>query len=238
MRAGDTLARQGGDEFTVLLPDLHSAENATIIAKKIIEDFMTPYIVKGNEFRATASIGIAVFPRDGETADILLRNADIAMYKAKLNGKNGLKFYCQESNSFYQDRIMLENELRQAVSKGEFELHFQPQVNIRTRRIVGMEALIRWRHPVHGLLNPSGFIELAEETGLIASITNWVLIEGFCQLSQWRAAGFLDLRLAINISPLDFERDDIVERIFSHLAKPRYSGRIPGNRDYGKSLIE
>jgi len=218
MRAGDTLARQGGDEFTVLLPDLHSAENATIIANKIIEDFKTPYTVKDNEFRATASIGIAVYPRDGETADILLRNSDIAMYKAKVNGKNGLKFYCPESNSFYQDRIVLENELRQAVSKGEFELHFQPQVNIKSRRIVGLEALIRWRHPVHGLLNPSGFIELAEETGLIASITNWVLGEGFRQLAQWRAAGFLDLRLAVNISPLDFERDDIVERIFSHLA--------------------
>jgi len=194
MRAGDTLARQGGDEFTVLLPDLHSAENATIIANKIIEDFKTPYTVKDNEFRATASIGIAVFPRDGETADILLRNSDIAMYKAKVNGKNGLKFYCPESNSFYQE------------------------VNIKSRRIVGLEALIRWRHPVHGLLNPSGFIELAEETGLIASITNWVLGEGFRQLAQWRAAGFLDLRLAVNISPLDFERDDIVERIFSHLA--------------------
>jgi predicted signal transduction protein with EAL and GGDEF domain len=124
-------------------------ENATIIANKIIDDFKTPYTVKGNEFRATASIGIAVFPRDGETADILLRNSDLAMYKAKANGKNGLKFYCPESNSFSQARIMLENELRQAVGKGEFELHFQPQVNIKSQRIVGLEALIRWRHP-HG----------------------------------------------------------------------------------------
>ncbi len=224
MRAGDTLARQGGDEFTVLLPELHSAENATIIATKITDDFMTPYYVKGNEFRATASMGIAVFPRDGETADILLRNADIAMYKAKANGKNGFKFFSPEINSSYQDRIALENDLRQAVSRREFELYFQPQVNIRNRRVVGMEALIRWRHPLHGLLNPSGFIELAEETGLIVAISDWVLTEAFCQLAKWRAAGFLDLRLAINISPLEFERNDVVERIFSHLS----GNGIPG----------
>ncbi len=224
MRAGDTLARQGGDEFTALLTDLHHAEDATIIANKIIEDFKTPYCVMGNEFRATASIGIAVFPRDGETSDMLLRNADIAMYKVKANGKNGFKFFSSAINSSYQDRIVLENELRQAVSKGEFELHFQPQVSVNRGWIVGVEALIRWRHPVHGLLNPSGFIDLAEETGLIAAITDWVLAEAFTQLARWRAAGFLDLRLAINISPLEFERDDLVERIFSHLS----SHGIPG----------
>jgi diguanylate cyclase (GGDEF)-like protein/PAS domain S-box-containing protein len=226
MRAGDTLARQGGDEFTVLLPDLHNAENAAIIANKIKEDFERPYLVMGNDFRATASIGIAVFPRDGESADMLLRNADIAMYKAKINGKNGFKFFSPEINSSYQDRIMLENELRQAVSREEFELHFQPQVNIRSRRIVGMEALIRWRHPVHGLLNPGGFIELAEETGLMASITDWVLAEAFCQQAQWRAAGFLELRQAINISPLEFERHDFVERLFSHLSRHGIPGEF------------
>ncbi len=224
MRAGDTLARQGGDEFTSLLPDLHQPEDASIIAGKIIEDFKTPYCVVGNDFRATASIGIAVFPRDGETSDMLLRNADIAMYKAKAYGKNGFKFFSPEINNSYQDRIVLENELRQAVSKGEFELHFQPQVSVNKRRVVGMEALVRWRHPVHGLLNPGGFIELAEETGLIASITDWVLDEAFSQLARWRAEGFVDLRLAINISPLEFERNDVVDRIFSNL----YRHSIPG----------
>ena len=218
MRAGDTLARQGGDEFTALLPDLHQAEDATIIATKIIEDFKTPYCVVGSEFRATASIGVAVFPRDGESSDMLLRNADIAMYKAKAYGKNGYKFFSPEINNSYQDRIVLENELRQAVSKGEFELHFQPQVSINRGRVVGLEALIRWRHPVHGLLNPGGFIELAEETGLIAAITDWVLAEAFSQQARWRAAGYLDLRLAINMSPLEFERNDVVERIFAYLS--------------------
>ncbi|HZV82014.1 MAG TPA: diguanylate cyclase, partial [Geobacteraceae bacterium] len=165
MRAGDTLARQGGDEFTALLPDLHSEENATVIAQKIIDDFNLPYHVVGNEFRATASIGIALYPRDGETADTLLRNADIAMYKVKGNGKNGLQLFSPAISNCYQDRLVLENELRQAVKNGEFELHFQPQVNVRGRRVVGLEALLRWKHPVHGLLNPGGFIELAEESG-------------------------------------------------------------------------
>jgi diguanylate cyclase (GGDEF)-like protein/PAS domain S-box-containing protein len=215
MRAGDTLARQGGDEFTVLLPDLYSAENVSIIANKIMDDFRTPFLVMGSEFRATASIGIAIYPRDGETSDILLRNADIAMYKVKANGKNGFQFFSPEMNAFYQDRIVLENELRQAVKNGEFELHFQPQVSMRNRRVVGLEALIRWRHPLHGLLNPGGFIELAEETGLIDAITDWVLTEACKNLATWRSMGFVDLRVAVNISPMEFERADAVERILS-----------------------
>jgi len=217
MRAGDTLARQGGDEFTALLPDLHRVDNATIIAEKIVADFKQPYQVVGTEFRATASVGIAIYPRDGETADALLRNADIAMYKVKGNGKNGYQFYTPAISSSYQDRIVLENELRQAVNNGEFELHYQPQVNVKSRRVVGLEALIRWRHPVHGLLNPGGFIELAEETGLITSITDWVLAEACSHLAGWRARGLLDLRLAVNFSPSEFERNDVVERICARL---------------------
>ncbi len=217
MRAGDTLARQGGDEFTALLPDLHGLDNATIIAEKIIADFKHPYHVVGTEFRATASIGIAVYPRDGENADALLRNADIAMYKVKENGKNGYQFYSPAISTCYQDRIVLEHELRQALGNGEFELHYQPQVNVRRGRVVGLEALLRWRHPVHGMLNPGGFIELAEETGLITSITDWVLAESCRHLAGWRAKGLQDLRLAVNFSPCEFERNDMVERICAQL---------------------
>lgn len=217
IRAGDTLARQGGDEFTALITDLHDVSDATIIAGKIIEDFKTPYIVVGSEFRATASLGIAIYPRDGDSADILIRNADIAMYKAKGNGKNSYQIYSPEINATYQDRLALENELRQALRNDEFELYFQPQINVASRRIVGMEALIRWRHPVHGLLNPVGFIELAEEIGLIASITDWVLAEACTHMAAWRAMGFLDLRLAVNFSASEFERNDVVERICSQI---------------------
>jgi len=213
IRAGDTLARQGGDEFTALLTELHSEADVTVIANKIIDDFKTPYSVAGDEFRATASIGIAIYPGDGESADTLISNADIAMYKVKGNGKNGFQSYSPVINAGYQERLILENELRQALRNDEFELYFQPKVNVSSRRIVGLEALLRWRHPVHGLLNPGGFIELAEETGLIASITDWVLIEACSCMAGWRAMGFKDLRLAVNFSPSEFERDDVVEKI-------------------------
>jgi len=217
IRAGDTLARQGGDEFTALLTELHGETDATVIAGKIIDDFKYPYIVAGDEFRATASIGIAIYPDDGESADTLIRNADIAMYKVKGNGKNDFHFYSPTINAGHQDRIILENELRQALRNDEFELYFQPQINVGSRRIVGLEALLRWRHPVHGLLNPDGFIELAEETGLIASITDWVLIEACTCMAGWRADGFRDLRLAVNFSPSEFERNDVVERICAQI---------------------
>jgi diguanylate cyclase (GGDEF)-like protein/PAS domain S-box-containing protein len=213
IRAGDTLARQGGDEFTALLTGLSGDADATVIAEKIIEDFRLPYSVAGNEFRATASIGIAIYPRDGETAETLIRNADIAMYKVKGIGKNSFQVYSPEINTVHHDRLLLENELRCALRNDEFELYFQPQINVNSRRIVGVEALLRWRHPVHGLLTPCAFIDLAEETGLMASITDWVLIEACTHMAAWRAMGFLDLRLAVNFSPSEFERNDVVERI-------------------------
>jgi diguanylate cyclase (GGDEF)-like protein/PAS domain S-box-containing protein len=218
-RAGDTLARQGGDEFTALLTDLHCASDVEVIANKIIADFQTPYLVAGNEFHATASIGVALFPSDGESADTLIRNADFAMYKVKGSGKNGFQIYSPAINAGYQERLILENELRQALRNDEFELWFQPQVNVRTGRIIGLEALLRWQHPVHGLLNPGGFIELAEEAGLITAITDWVLIEACACMASWRNMGFRDVRLAVNFSPSEFERDDMVERICSQLAR-------------------
>ena len=217
VRTSDTLARQGGDEFTILLPDLIHAEDATLIAKKIMEQFASPFIVAGHEFRASVSIGIAVFPRDGENAELLLKHADIAMYKVKSGGKNGYAFFTREMNSSYQKRISLENELHQAILNKEFELHYQPQVNVTDNRIVGLEALVRWQHPVHGLLNPGSFIDMVEELGLISSITDWVLEEACRQLVRWRAMGMNDLRIAVNFSPQEFNNDDVVERIVSQL---------------------
>jgi diguanylate cyclase (GGDEF)-like protein/PAS domain S-box-containing protein len=219
VRAGDTLARQGGDEFTVLLPDLYHTEDASIIAEKIQDELKAPFHVRGQEFRATASIGIAVYPRDGDSADVLLKNADIAMYKVKANGKNDYLFFTTEMNACYHERISLENELRQAILCSEFELHYQPQISICEDRIVGLEALIRWRHPVHGLLNPASFIDMAEESGLICDITDWVLAEACSQLASWREIGFDDLRISVNVSPLEFDRNDVVERIACNITK-------------------
>jgi diguanylate cyclase (GGDEF)-like protein/PAS domain S-box-containing protein len=219
VRASDTLARQGGDEFTVLLPDLYNAEDAVLIAEKILDELKLPFNVAGQEFRATASIGIAVFPRDGESADALLKNADIAMYKVKTNGKNGYMFFTPEMNNSYHERISLENDLRQAIQCLEFELHYQPQYSVGNGRIVGLEALIRWRHPVHGLLNPASFIDMAEEVGLISSITDWVLAEACSQVARWRSMGLGDIRVSVNVSPQEFNHSDVVDRISLNVAK-------------------
>lgn len=221
VRAGDTLARQGGDEFTVLLPDLHCPEDASIIAEKVLDTLKAPFLVRGQEFRATASIGIAVYPNDGDNADILLKNADIAMYKVKATGKNSYLFFTAEMNACYHERISLENELRQAINNSEFELYYQPQISIRGGRIVGLEALIRWRHPIHGLLSPTSFIDLAEESGLICDITDWVLAEACGQMARWREMGLNNLRVAVNVSPLEFSHNDFLERIVCNIAKYR-----------------
>jgi diguanylate cyclase (GGDEF)-like protein/PAS domain S-box-containing protein len=219
VRTSDTLARQGGDEFTVLLPDLAHAEDATLIAAKILEAFTIPFNVAGQEFRASASIGISLFPRDGDSADLLLKHADIAMYKVKANGKNSFAYFTGEMNSGYHERLSLENELHQAIQNAEFELHYQPQVNVATNTITAVEALIRWRHPLHGLLSPDSFIDMAEELGLISAITDWVLEEACQQLVRWRAMGMNELRIAVNVSPQEFNNDDVVERIVSRLNK-------------------
>ena len=219
VRSGDTLARQGGDEFTVLLPDMQTAEDAIIIAEKIQEELKSPFQVRNQELRATASIGIAVYPRDGESAEELLKHADIAMYKVKASGKNNFMFFNAQMNECYHERLALENELRQAIDEAEFELHYQPQISVAGNRIVGVEALIRWKHPVHGLLNPERFINMAEETGLICDITDWVLSEACSQLARWRSLGMQDLRVSVNVSPQEFDRSDVAERIISTVSR-------------------
>ena len=215
IRASDTLARQGGDEFTILLPDLKDPQGAAVIAEKILDELKQPFLVAGNDFRATASIGISIFPTDDTSAEALLKHADIAMYKVKSSGKNGFKFFNRDMVSSYHERMTLENELRSAIRNGEFELYYQPQIHVTENRIVGLEALVRWRHPVHGLLNPSGFIDMAEEIGLISSVTDWVIGEACRSLARWHSLGHNDLRMAINISPQEFISSDLVERITS-----------------------
>ncbi|HIJ86880.1 MAG TPA: EAL domain-containing protein [Desulfuromonadales bacterium] len=219
MRAGDTLARKGGDEFTALLPDLVKTEDATIVAEKIINDFTMPFSVCGQDMYITASIGIAVLPGDGEDVDVLLRNADIAMYKVKSSGKNGFKYYIPDMNVAKHERITLENDLRLAIRRNEFELLYQPQFNVSKNELVGVEALIRWNHPKKGLMSPYAFINLAEEAGLISAITNWVLDTACRQLSLWRTAGFNSLRMSVNVSPQEFVLENFVERILPYVTR-------------------
>ncbi|HJV66955.1 MAG TPA: EAL domain-containing protein [Geomonas sp.] len=219
IRASDTLARQGGDEFTLLLPDLYHPDDAAVIAGKIMDELKLPFPVAGQDFRVMASIGIAVFPRDGESADQLLKHADIAMYEVKANGKNSYAFFTPDMNACYHERISLENELRQAVQNSEFELFYQPQVSVSGNRIVGLEALLRWRHPVHGLLTPSSFIDMAEESGFISEITDWVLAEVCSQLSRWRSIGLEGFRVSVNVSPKEFNQNKVVDRITANVIK-------------------
>ncbi|MCB1960735.1 MAG: EAL domain-containing protein [Rhodocyclaceae bacterium] len=221
LRKGDTLARLGGDEFTVLLPDIAQPEDAEIIAQKIQRALDEPFDLRHGNFLATVSMGISVFPRDGEVAELLTQHADIAMYQIKRAGKNGFRFFDPDLNAHYRERITLENDLRSALANNEFELHFQPQISLSKRRVVGMEALLRWQHPAHGLIAPTAFIPVAEEVGLIGDISRWVVDTAAAQLARWQGLGFTDLRLAVNLSSQDFDRDETIDRVADRIAHHR-----------------
>jgi diguanylate cyclase (GGDEF)-like protein/PAS domain S-box-containing protein len=220
LRRSDTLARMGGDEFTILLPELSQPEDAAILTEKVIEELRRPLEVGGQEIRPTASIGVALYPNDGEDPDTLIKHADIAMYHVKAAGKNGYAFFGPDMNVAFHQRLTIENDLRRALECGELELRYQPQVSLSRRQVVGMEALVRWRHPVEGLLEPARFIAVAEEAGLIARISDWVLDEACGQLARWRV-DFDGLRMAVNLSPREFEKGDVVERVTAALARYR-----------------
>lgn len=214
LRSGDTLARQGGDEFTVLLPDINSSEDVSGIAKKMLAELKPPFSVGKHDFVATASIGIAIYPDDGDSPEALINGADIAMYQAKSQGKNGFIEFKPTMNAAHVERISLENDLRLAIKAGnQFELLYQPQVDVSQQAIIGVEALIRWHHPKKGLIPPDEFIPLAEETGMIVAISDWVLQTGCAQLEKLYFSGFQNLKLGVNFSPTEFERCDVLERI-------------------------
>ena len=219
VRRSDTLARLGGDEFTILLPDLTDAEDAALIAQKVIDELRRPLVVGGQEIRPTASIGIGLYPDDGTEAESLVKHADIAMYHVKARGKDGYAFFSPDMNAVFHHKLALETELRRALELDELELMYQPQISVRRRRIVGVEALVRWRHPQRGLLLPDTFIPLAEETGLITRISDWVLDQSCQQLAQWRREGFDALRVGVNLSPRDFDRADVVDRVCAALER-------------------
>ncbi len=219
MRSGDTVARKGGDEFTVMLPYLSYTEDAEIIARKILDVLNSPFFINDQECHITASIGIALYPRDGENIGTLLKHADIAMYRVKASGKNDFSFFAPEMEVSYRNRFVLENEMLGAIKNSQLELYYQPQVRTSKLEIVGFEALVRWHHPVYGLLNPGAFIEIIEESGLIDSLTTWVMENACRQLKKWHSQGLNNLRVAVNVSPHEFERSDIVGRILNLLDK-------------------
>ena len=211
VREGDTLARLGGDEFTLLLPQVVHQEGAANTAKKILNVLARPFFIAGQDHHFSASIGIAIYPDDGDSVDSLIKNADIAMYHVKDLGRNNYAFFTQVKNTAYSDRLSLESDLRKAITNNELELYYQPQVNTMSGGIVGMEALIRWNHPLRGLLYPADFIPLAEETGLIGVIGEWVLQTACIQSRSWQAAGMLPIRMSVNLSAHQIEQQNFLD---------------------------
>ena len=209
IRDSDTVARLGGDEFVILLPNLSQAADAAHVAAKVLASFKTPISQGGRELHLSASIGISVFPQDGDTCDLLLQHADVAMYRAKANGRNGIQSYSATMGTQLRERTELEAALRLALERGQFELYYQPQVDRQGSRIVGVEALLRWHHPELGMVSPARFIPLAEETGLIIPIGEWVLRTACVQAQTWRDAGQTDLCVAVNMSARQFAQQDV-----------------------------
>lgn len=219
LRRSDTLARVGGDEFTILLPDVGGADDAECIAHKILSALEAPLVLAHGDFRASVSIGIALYPADGETCETLMQHADIAMYQVKRSGKNGCRFFAPELNINHQGRLAIENDLRVAIEREQFELYFQPQVSLSRRRVVGVEALLRWNHPQNGLISPAIFVPIAEEVGLIGEISRWVLEHSCAQLATWRRNGHDQISMSINLAAQDFERGDIVGLVTDCIAR-------------------
>jgi diguanylate cyclase (GGDEF)-like protein/PAS domain S-box-containing protein len=208
-----TVARLGGDEFTLLLTDIVHAQDVPIVVQRILNLFMTPFIVEGHELFITPSIGISLYPNDGDNAEKLLRNADTALYRAKEQGRNNYQFYLPEMNAKVSERLSMENSLRKALERKEFLLHYQPQVDLNTGAIVGMEALVRWHHSESGLISPAKFIPLAEETGLILPIGEWVLRTACAQNKRWQEAGLPPIRVAVNLSGRQFQQRNLIETV-------------------------
>ena len=225
VRDGDTVARQGGDEFVILLWDLADADAAALVAQNVLDALSHPFQLDNRDVRVTASIGVSVYPEDGDTSDILLKHADAAMYLAKDLGRNGFQFYTREMGVHAHERVVLESALRRALEREEFELFYQPQVNIASGRIIGMEALLRWRQPELGMVSPARFIPLAEVTGLIVPIGEWVLRTACAQAKAWNAAGYSDLLIAVNLSARQFHRQDVrglVRRVLDETGLPAH----------------
>jgi len=213
VREGDTVARLGGDEFVMMLLDLEHADAAVAVAQQILAALVLPLQVAERCLQVGASIGISVFPDDGSNAEALLKHADTALYRAKQQGRNGYRCYTGEMGLEARQQIELQTALQQAIEQQQFELYYQPQVDLHSGRINAMEALVRWRHPALGMVSPADFIPLAEETGLIVPIGEWVLRSACTQLKAWHAAGHTGLSVAVNLSARQFHGHDVAQLV-------------------------
>ncbi len=226
VRDGDTVARVGGDEFIVLLTSFEERDDVTAIAERVLETIRRPRTVIDQELRVTTSLGVAVYPDDGRDVETLLRNADTAMYRAKQSGRDNYQAYTPAMSAEILNRVSLEADLRRALERGEFSIHYQPQVNRETWEITGAEGLLRWEHPTRGMVYPADFVPIAEDTGLIVPIGEWVLREACLANKRWQDEGLPPLTVTVNLSALQFQQANLVETIGSALSdanlEPQY----------------
>jgi diguanylate cyclase (GGDEF)-like protein/PAS domain S-box-containing protein len=221
LRASDTISRIGGDEFSILLPEVVNAEAVAGVARKILDSLQRPFRVEGHDLFVTASIGISCFPADGDDAETLLKCADAAMYRSKELGRNQAQLFTASMNERYVRRLALEQQLHHAIERQQLELWYQPIYDRARRSIVSVEALLRWRDPHRGLIEPAEFIELAEETGMIVAIGDWALRAGCAQLRRWHDQGLAHLRMAVNISAVQLQHRSLVDTVRAALAESR-----------------
>jgi diguanylate cyclase (GGDEF)-like protein len=212
------LARLGGDEFTVLLTNLRDVQDASKVARRILQALARPFMVGGHEIFVTVSVGIAIFPADGDSVDVLLKNSDTAMYHAKEQGRNNFQYYSNAMNAEANERLMLEGEVRHATEREEFVVYYQPQIDLRSGRIVGAEALVRWQHPQRGLLGPGEFLQAASDTGMIRAIDEWVLRTACRQSRTWQQRGLAVPSMSINVSNSLFHGTTLLKAVEDALA--------------------
>jgi len=225
VRNSDTVSRQGGDEFVILLSEISHPEDAATSARKILLSLNAPHSIEGHDLDIAGSIGISIYPGDGEDAETLIKNADTAMYHAKESGRNNFQFFKPEMNLQAVERQSLEGCLRHAVERGEFLLHYQPKINLFTGQITGAEALIRWQHPDRGLISPAQFVPIAEDCGLILPIGRWVLREACKQAREWEDAGLPFKRVSVNVSATEFRAKTFLEGVSTTLRETTLQAR-------------
>ncbi len=224
MREYDTVSRTGGDEFVLLLSSIKDVDQVVMTLERIIELMAEPFEIDGHELYTPTSIGVAVFPQDGNDAETLIKNADVALYKAKEAGRNCFMFYNPDQNVYSHERLALENEMRKAIRENQFVLHFQPQIDILTKSLGGFESLVRWNHPEKGLISPGVFIPIAEETGMILPLGTTVLHAAFATAARWQSCGKQDFKISVNISGRQFYQKNFL----SDLVALRDHYQIPG----------
>ncbi|MEE9255074.1 MAG: diguanylate cyclase, partial [Pseudomonadales bacterium] len=217
VRKGDTVARFGGDEFTLLLPEVRTRDDVAVIADKILDTLTQPFVIDGHELYVGVSIGIALYPDAGDTVESLVQNADIAMYAIKGRGQNGYQFFSSEMNERFSTRVSMERELRVALASEQLRVHYQPLLKMHDGSIAGVEAMVRWQHPRLGLIEPGDFLSIADEAGLTLAVDEWVQATACRALERWTALGYDRLALALNVTSGQLEHDDFLQRFLANI---------------------